>query len=69
MADGVDAAVDRQQPRCLQPPLDRAPADPERRQLPPGHHAILPSGQLADPAIDGVSGDFFIHTLEKSPKT
>jgi len=41
MPHGVDAAVDDVQPPVRHPMRDRAPPQPERRQLAPRHNAVV----------------------------
>ena len=45
VADGVDAAVQAQQPLAPDPPRDRSAIEAAGGQLRPGHHAVLPRGE------------------------
>ena len=45
VTDGVDAPVNAMQPPGGETVLDHRRTDPERQQLPPSHHAVLPFGQ------------------------
>jgi hypothetical protein len=45
LSDRVDAAVERVEALALQAMIDRICPKPERKQLRPRHHAVLPLGQ------------------------
>ena len=61
MADGVDAAVEAVKATGFETPVDLAPREPERKQLPARHHAVLRAGEFADLAVTWTL--FFIHML------
>jgi hypothetical protein len=41
VADGVDAAVERDEQAAREPPVDHPRRDAQRQQLPTRHHAVL----------------------------
>jgi hypothetical protein len=51
VTDRVHAGVDHDQLARADSQIDRSPADPELEKLPPGHHAVLPTGQARDHRI------------------
>nr|WP_272475962.1 hypothetical protein [Baekduia alba] len=52
--DGVDPALQGDQPTGRAPVVDRVAAEPGAQQLPPGHHPVLPRGERLDLAFDRV---------------
>jgi hypothetical protein len=44
-AEGVDASVQPDEVRGLDPHLDHRPREPELRELLPSHHPVLPLGK------------------------
>ena len=61
MADGVDAAVQAVKAAGFETPVDLAPREPERKQLPTRDHAVLCAGECGDLAVTWTL--FFIHML------
>jgi hypothetical protein len=52
VSDGVDAAVQEMQTPALHAVIDRLRPEPERHQLPPRHHPVLPPGQRCNRGLD-----------------
>jgi hypothetical protein len=50
VTNGIDGAMDRMEP-APDSPIDGAAADPDRKQLPPRNHAVLPVRQIRDRPI------------------
>jgi hypothetical protein len=51
MADRVDASMQTMEPTALEPPANRATADPERCELPVRDHPVLSRGHSPDRAL------------------
>ena len=52
MPHGVDARVQAAKPIDLKSPKDGLPSEAELDELPPGHHAKLPTGQSSEPRVE-----------------
>jgi hypothetical protein len=52
MPNGVDAAVKGVQPATRDAAFDRPRPEPERHELPPSDHAMLPSRQPRDHLVE-----------------
>jgi hypothetical protein len=61
MADGEDAAMDRDQPAAAETPIDRATTHAERGELRAGHDPMLTGGQRADRRVRRTRRTFTIH--------
>ena len=73
MADRVDPAMQSMQPSCPGAVLDRARAEPDRAELPRGHHAVLAHRQRRDRLLDrtrrtfGLCGDPNVRLARHAP--
>ncbi|HWK18070.1 MAG TPA: hypothetical protein VNR66_11510 [Solirubrobacteraceae bacterium] len=61
VADGVDAAVEAVEATNSETPVDLAPGEPERKQLPTRGHAVLRASEFGDFAVTWTL--FFIHMM------
>jgi hypothetical protein len=69
MPDGVHTLMQAIKPSLRDAPLDSAIVDPDRQQLPPTHHTMLPGRNGAESQVGvcagnlSLSAQFLVHTL------
>jgi hypothetical protein len=65
MANGVHASVNVVKPPLPHPPIDCVLAQPERDELLPGNHPMLPPRKLRNRPVEGVLRNLTAHYAVK----